>query len=226
MGRHDWYRRSTWTADDQREFRERLVRSRSNFHKSQYLRIQALSLARAAPPWLTAALELLEEFLRDYPEQTTQLAEVHAQRGACYVELGLHGEAITAFRESLAVERQFPNVKSDAYLEYAELVLALERRDLYEDALTELLERTSGEPFPVQRYRSGAATAFLCDALGRHGDAKAAATRAIAAAGETESPFPYHRQLGVVKDTNGDVQARLWRLAGTAGRSTNGSTAR
>ena len=215
MGRHDWYRLSTWTDEDRRNFRARLERSRGASSRSQYLRIQALHLAEATPPCLEGALELLDEFLRDYPTEATQLSQAHAQRGSCLARLGRHDEALAAFQSSLAAERRFPYSKCDAYLDYADLVVQAQRTELYKDALAEINKREPGGPFPIQQYRIGVAKAFLCEALGRMAEARDAALRAIAASGETQSPFQYHRDLGIVTQIDDGVQARLWRLAGT-----------
>ena len=139
---------------------------------------------------------------------------VHGQRGSCFAGLGQYEQALAALRESLAVERRFPNVKTDAYLDFAELVLELKRRDLYDEAVAELGTREADAVFPIQQYRLAASIAFLSEALGRLEIAREAAVRAIDAASKTESPFRYHRRLGLVGEVNEDIQARLWRLAG------------
>jgi hypothetical protein len=41
MSKTEWFRRTTWTPEDEASFRARLKRSRGSFHKAQYLRIQA-----------------------------------------------------------------------------------------------------------------------------------------------------------------------------------------
>jgi len=214
MRNQEWFRRRTWTDKDRQEFWSRLRRSRTRFHKAQYLRIQALHLETDAdPPALDAALELLDTMLRDYPEEF-EIAAAHKQRGSCLAKLGRRDEALNAFHAALDAESRFPGVQGLAYLDYAETVLQAERSDLYEDALSQLARRADKEPFPNLQYRSGVAAAFLCERLGRTDEARAAATRALTAAAKTESPFRYHRKLGLVRGTDADVQARLWRLAG------------
>ena len=69
MGRHDWYRRTTWSQTDREAFHARLKRSRSEEGKAQYLRIQALHLQETGDPErIAAAVELLDELLAKYPD--------------------------------------------------------------------------------------------------------------------------------------------------------------
>ena len=66
MSSDDWYRRTTWTDTDRSEFHARLKRSSGDFHKAQYLRIQAHYLANAN---LTqGAVELLDQLIADFPD--------------------------------------------------------------------------------------------------------------------------------------------------------------
>ena len=46
MSKDDWFRRTTWSDEDERAFFARLVRSRGIFRKAQYLRIQAVTLRK------------------------------------------------------------------------------------------------------------------------------------------------------------------------------------
>ena len=90
----DWFRRTTWSPDDEREFFARLGRSRGPERKAQYLRIQASHLATAAPPLHGPALALLDRLLAEYPGDL-MLAQVHAQPGASHAAFGL-GESPAA----------------------------------------------------------------------------------------------------------------------------------
>jgi len=172
MAKSEWFRRITWTDEDRREFTARLGRSRSTFHKAQYLRIQALHLERDAdPPRPDAALELLDQLLHNYPEPF-ELAAALEQRARCLRQLGHSAEALNACCQALEMERRYPNVRGTAYLEYAELVLELQRSDLYEEAVVLLVERSAEEPFPFLQYRSRVARAFLCERLGREVEAR------------------------------------------------------
>jgi tetratricopeptide (TPR) repeat protein len=122
--------------------------------------------------------------------------------------------ALESLRRALDAEREYPSAQGTAYLDYAELVLRLQRTDLYEDALSHLDFRSNTKPLPIVQYRSGAAAAFLCEHSGRLEHARTAAMRALVAAAKTDAPFRYHRRIGLVGRTDSDELERLWRLAG------------
>ncbi len=212
MGKVDWYRRSTWTPDDQADFHSRLRRSRTDFHKAQYLRLQALALQEVGTePMMTAALGLLDQLVRGCPDPS-QLASAHQQRAGCLTDLGRYEEALISYREAFEIERQAPNWKTEAYLDFGELVLGLKRKDLYREAVAVLDEFGGAESFPASEYRHATIRALTCDASGDITGARWHARRALEAAGKTESPFRYHRKLGLVRFVDPEVMDRLREL--------------
>jgi len=101
MSKVEWFRRTTWTAADAADFAAHLKRSRSDFHKAQYLHIQAGHLHAVGVPELTAvALGLLDQLVTDWPSES-QLSIAHAQRAQCLVDLGRSAEALDAYRAAL-----------------------------------------------------------------------------------------------------------------------------
>jgi hypothetical protein len=209
----EWFRRTSWTPTDATEFMARLKRSRTAFHKAQYLRIQALHLQEGDPPLHEAALGLLDMLLRDYPDRS-QIGAAHEHRARSLAALGRGVDALDELRLAMQAERAHPGIQGHAYLEFAELVLTLRREDLFSEALSLLGAQRSAELFPFVRYRKSAAAAFLCEELGLDGESRAHATEALAAAAKTASPFRHHQSLGLVTATDADVQGHLWRLAG------------
>jgi tetratricopeptide (TPR) repeat protein len=214
MGRRDdWFRRETWTADDKDQFFKRLARSRGTLHKAQYLRIQALHLeGTGAKALVDEALGLLNLILSQYPEPV-QLAMVHSQRATCLRTLGRVDESMAAFRDALAQQRSTRGVTTDAYIDYAQLILDLDRSDLFPEALSVLDEFGGDELFPIHRYRSGMIRAFIYESQGDLSKAALFARAALGASSETESVFRYHRDLGVVREIDAEVQRHLWELA-------------
>jgi tetratricopeptide (TPR) repeat protein len=209
----EWYRRRTWTKDDQADFEARLARARKQ-NRAQYLRIQASHLMEAANPKLTsAALELLNRMLTEYPTDI-QVAQAHTQRAECHLRLGEAEKAIEALRSALAREREFPNVRTNAWLDFGWLVIDRGLRELYDEALEVLTEFEDTMPFPVQRYQFHAIRALVAAERGALADAREEAKQALAAGRATHSGFRYHPTLGLVRDTDSDIHSRLKALAG------------
>ena len=81
--KEEWFRRTSWGRDAKEAFCARFKRSRSTFHKAQYLRIQALHLQETRQqPLVEAALDLLAELQTNHPDPS-QLAQAHHQRAQC-----------------------------------------------------------------------------------------------------------------------------------------------
>jgi len=209
LGKVEWYRRSTWTAEDRADFHARLKRSRGTFHKAQYLRLQALALQEVGTePLLLAALGLLDHLEREYPEPS-QLAAACHQRAECLADLGRYSEALAAYQASFEAQRQAPHFKTEAYLDFGELVLGLKRQDLYPQAVALLNEFGGDELFPASQYRHATIRALTYEAVGDRRRAREHAERALAAAAKQESPFARHRKLGLVRFVDPEVIARL-----------------
>lgn len=195
-----------------------MSRARSSSNKAQYLRIQAIHLKDGGTPeLLRAALELLDQLLKEFP-QRTELAIAHMTRAECLTGLNRTDEALDAYRKALSAQRAFPNAGTNAYLGFGELVLALQRADLYREALDAIEELGADNPFPVLQYRAAAISAWISEARGDLAAARKFAETALAAASKTESPFRYHRNLGLVGALEPKIEAGLRRLAeGTFG---------
>jgi tetratricopeptide (TPR) repeat protein len=215
MGREDWYRKKTWTPQDREDFWMRLKRSRSAFNKAQYTRIQSVELlATKKPELVEPALELLDTVLRDWPDETSQLASTHQHRAECLVLLGRADEAVAEYRKVFEQQRRIPSWRTGAHLDFAWLVARKNIVELYDEALSALREFGGNEMFPFQIYIAAAAYALIAD---QRGDAEGARSWAMVALGEaakTHTGFRYHPTLGLVdKPPDEEVHLRLKHLA-------------
>lgn len=206
MAADDWYRNRVWDADVEAGFRERLRRARD---KAQYLRIQASCLARSHPK---AALGLLDEYFA--LGEHFDIAQAHVDRAQALTALGDIEGAFSSCEAALERERMFPSSKTQAYLDFACLVVEAGVERLYARALDVLDSHRDRPVFPADRYRANGARALLLEQLGRLQEARAAAGLAMAAAGETESGFRHHRHLGLVQGTDEAFARRVAALAG------------
>jgi tetratricopeptide (TPR) repeat protein len=201
VARHDWYRNSSWNADIESDFRQRLHRARD---KSQYLRIQASHLAASHPQ---VALSLLDQYftLGDRVDK----AQAHVDRARAFVALDDVDAAISSYEEALVREKEFPGRKTQAYLDYVCLVTNVRATHLYVRAMEVLDAHRKRPMFPVDRYRANGARAILLQELGRTDEARSFADLAMAAAREVESGFRYHQHLGLVKSTGDEFGRRV-----------------
>ena len=198
-----WFRKSSWSAEDERDFRTRLSRARD---RSQYLRIQAdelLGKGLAAP-----ALQLFDELLASDPDSIF-LTMIQTDRARALVSLKRPVEAVQAFRLAVAAARARPNVRGYAALEFAEFAVAARRADLYSEVTLALDQEPADNPFPAVQFRESTVRAFVAEEQGDHVAARSHAERALAALAATKAPFPRHPGLGLVSSVAPAVEARL-----------------
>ena len=211
MAKPEWFRRTTWSPQDQEEFQQRLMRSRSTFHKAQYLRIQALHLAEVGTaPLLEAAIALLNQLITQFPDPG-ELPSAHQQRARCLSDLGRHREALEAYEAAIVAQRAEPNVHSGIPVEYAELVVTLRRTDLYArvEGLLDEFPQAPGPQFPVGDYSHSVVRAFLAAEREEWTKVRDYAKKALAAAAKTQAPFRHHRKVGLVSFVDPEVLAQL-----------------
>jgi predicted Zn-dependent protease len=206
----EWYRKTTWSKEDERDFRARLKRARSH-KRPQYLRVQAVHLLEAGMP--EPALQLLDEVLETAPEDTF-VTWIHEHRAQTLIDLGRANEAISAYRAALESQRARPNVVGQAALSFAELVVAIKRQDLFDEVLKALEQSHSESPFPAIQYREGAVRALIADLQGDERTARSEAQRALEVAAISEAPFRRHPGLGLVRGVDPLVHTQLLKLAG------------
>ena len=67
---NEWYRKQTWTKEDEEDFFQHLKRARGEFHKAQYLKIQAVTLYETRyEPYYDVSLALLDQYFHDFPDE-------------------------------------------------------------------------------------------------------------------------------------------------------------
>ena len=205
MARDDWYRNTTWNETIEADFQQHLRRARD---KSQYIRIQASYLADRYPD---IALGLLDQFFA--LGEHFDIAQAHVDRARALRALNQVEGALASYESALQREQQHPNLKTQAYLDFACLVADARLERMYARGVEVLDAHHTRPMFPVDRYRASGARALLLHALGHEEEARAAAVIAVAAANEVQSGFRYHQQLGLVKDADDDFGKRVAALA-------------
>lgn len=206
MPTDDWFRNDEWNPALEARFFEKLDRARD---KAQYLRIQAGYLVKRSPK---TALALLDKYfeLGDHFDW----AQAFLDQSDAYRSLGQLRDAIHSLQKALEREREFPNLRTQAWSQYVVLV-ATERYDqLYDDALRVLEEhKPDATSFPIDDFLWNAAYALITEAQGQHRTAKQYAIKALESAGLTDSGFRYHPKAGLVGTQYDSLKGRMDRLA-------------
>jgi tetratricopeptide (TPR) repeat protein len=209
MGRHDWYRKVSWSQDDRADFFSRLARSRSG--RAQYLLIQAQHLFSAGI--VAPALQLVEQYLSEFP--ATDMFHVGAllQKAQCLEGLDRIDEAEAAYLATLAQQRGIQNYVTLVYIDFPWFAVKYGRRHLYSDALAALDAGASHLIFPILQYKSGAVRALIAAEQGDFGAANRYAAEALKAAAARHSGFSYHPDVGLFREPDRLIHDRVTQLA-------------
>ena len=208
MGRDDWFRRTTWTEQDQRDFFERNARGRGADRKAQYIRIQAVTLLKTGRPELIrSALILFELMLKDYPD-ALDVAPALTGAGECNELLGAVDSAIAYYRRALDRERARPGWRTGAAYRLAKLAVESKNWPACAEAI-EAMESHGDPVFPSQAYYRHGATAALMDSRGDPATARQFAVMALEASAVRATALGYGRgHLGTVQN----IDTRFHRL--------------
>lgn len=200
----DWYRKKTWTKTDEEEYFAKLGRARKD-GRAQYLRIQAFELIETKEKdLLTIAETLLTKILTEYPENNFEKSSTYNHLGEIYKIRGDYENALIYFKKSLDFEKEYPNVITNSYLDFAETVVRAEKTELYnkvEKLLTEKINEDNLK-FPIQNYIMYSVMSIISEHKGDFEQSKKYADLAENnATTQTNSIWNVRKQkLGVVKD--------------------------
>ena len=134
----EWFPNSEWNPSFEAIFNEKLSRAR---RKSQYLRIQACYLAKNHPQ---AALALLDRYFS--LSEDFDFAQAFLDQATAYP--ARFDDALRSLENDLNREREFPNLKTNAWSEFAMLVATMNIK-------SQFTQGTSGEAgYERQRRRA------------------------------------------------------------------------
>lgn len=196
----DWYRKTTWTKDDEEDFFQRLRRSRE-YNKPQYLRIQAVTLIETLQLELLEVAEvLLNKVLDDYPENNLDRGHAFYSLGDIYRLNKSYVKAIDYYKQAFDFEKIFPNVRTMAYLNYSELIIKTGQVNLYNVVEDILNPKLSNLTFPIEKYKVYSILSIINKQNKNLKQAKEYAMLAEQFANKETSGLRYHKYLGVVKE--------------------------
>jgi tetratricopeptide (TPR) repeat protein len=211
---NDWFRKTSWSKEDEADFSARLKRSRSH-NRAQYIRIQAITLYETSPDFDDLAINLLDLVLRDYPD-SADVVSAFEWKGKCYERRGRVVDAINCYRLSVERMRQRPSWQTWAWLDMVWLIAREAKHENYNEAwnlIQEFAEKSSVR-FPVVIYKLQGSKALILAAEGKAEMAAEAAREALSAAQEQVSGLPRHPTTGLVTDTAASIEGQLRRIVG------------
>jgi len=181
----DWYRNKNWNASIEEHFYSKLKRARTQ--RDQYLVIQALTLADNHPE---VSLRLVNEYFESRKDKFDDVRALLAKATAFRALNDLDG-CISAFKEVLGREREFPNHQTGVYLDYPYLVATRKIENEYANALDVLNEHVDRLTFPLDHYKWHASKALISSDGSE-------AKKALEAAKVKRSGFRFHQDVGLV----------------------------
>jgi hypothetical protein len=214
MTQSDWYRQTEWTSSVEKEFECRLARSRGQ--RSEYLRIQALTLAEQNVSELASvAINLAKRQLELSPEGISA-AQMWATIAKASTQLDRHNDTVEAYRHSVRLEARRPNVRGYHYIDFAWYAATNSAVEIYPEVLAAIEEIMQEQDlvFPLIQYRFFGALALMAADSGDTSKAQRMALNAISAANKERGPFWRRPFLGLIKGNVDVLRSRLERLAG------------
>ena len=181
-------------------FYSKLKRARTQ--RDQYLVIQALTLADGHPE---ISLRLVREYFESRTDQFDDVRALLAKANACKALNDLDG-CISAFKEVLVREREFPNHQTGAYLDYPYLVATKKMENEYGNALEVLKEHVDRLTFPLDHYMWHASKALI------NSDGSEA-KKALEAAKVKKSGFRFHQDVGLVGKEHEKIIKHLCKIS-------------
>jgi len=194
----DWYRRKSWSKTDEEEFFAKLSRARKD-GRAQYLKIQAIELVDTKKPkLLQVAKELLSKVLNEYPDDNFNKGAVYHTFGNIFQLENNIEKALEYFKNAVDFEKTYPNVITQSYLDYAEIVVKNQYKDLYPVAEEMLENKISGLLFPNEKYIAFSLLAIINFYNSKAEIGKKYAEMANENANAETSGLRYHKYLGIV----------------------------
>ena len=163
----DWFRKQTWTEQDENDFYAHLARSRSEYHKSQYLRIQAITFYELHDEkYYDVILSLLDKYFNDFPNEQFFRCECLHLYGRVFYDREQLDKAFEYYQKAAYQELKHTGVISGAWLDYAQIIIQLEREDYYDEAIKIIQSYYDSRIFPIEIYRSNAILAVIYNYFG------------------------------------------------------------
>lgn len=138
--------------------------------------------------------------LAEYPDDDFEKGSALHTLGDIYKLNDNYELAIDFYKQALDFEAIYPNVITQAYLDYSELVIKTGKENLFDELEKLLLDRYSELTFPIEKYKVNSILSIINAKKGRQEQAEKYADIAEQFATAEISGFRYHKYLGIVKE--------------------------
>ncbi|WP_367768769.1 hypothetical protein AB3G33_09825 [Flavobacterium sp. WC2421] len=208
----DWYRRKTWTENDEIEFYAKLNRARKD-GRAQYLKIQAIELIETKKENLIDVAEsLLNKYLYEFPEDNFNRSSCLGKLGEIYLLRNSPIKALENFKKAIEFEKIYPNVITQATIKFSEIVIEnnIEAEYKYvEEILMNKINSENGLTFNNEKYTVYSILSIINKENGNNKIAKEYAEIAEQSANLESSGFTYHKKLGIVTKRNSILDEKV-----------------
>ncbi len=196
----DWFRKKSWTENDEEEFFKKLNRARKG-GRAQYLRIQAIELIVTKDKSLLEVAEnLLNKILIEFPKNESERGLTLCHLGEIYKQREDIEKSIQYYKQAIDFEEEFPGVQTEAYLIFSELIVKMNKLEYFTLVESIILKRFPNMLFPIEKYKAYSILAIVSYHKKDFEKAEYYSSLAEQSASLDTSGLRYHKNLGVVNE--------------------------
>jgi hypothetical protein len=196
----DWYRQKSWSKADEEYFFTKLGRARK-YGRAQYLKIQAIELVETKnEKLLDVAESLINKLFFEYPDDRSNRPDALVALGNIYQLRNDENKAIDYYKQAIDFEVIYPQVRTQAYIYFSELVIKQKEVKLYDIVEKILLEKIPDVLFPIEKYKGYSILSIISNHKHNIPEAEHYKVLAEQNANKDTSGLRYHKYLGIVKD--------------------------
>lgn len=199
MKNNKWYENEEWNSKIAENFEKRLSRSKSNYNKAQYIRLQAGSLSLN---YMDIKKELLNRVINEYAEEDFQVKMAMEDLTEIYIKEGSFDKALEVSDLLWLDDTQMKKLKkggvySNGDIKLIKLILILGKKNRYPEAYKLAKEHDIDlDFFKYNKYEFTYYAAWLCKEMGKIDEAKRYAKMALEFAIDKRPDAPKHGDLG------------------------------
>lgn len=205
----EWYRRKTWSENDEIEYFSKLSRARKD-GRAQYLKIQAIELIETGEPkLLNVAESLLNKYLSEFSEDNFNRSSSLENLGNIYLFRNDYLKAIEYYKKAIEFEKEYPNVLTQSYLKFSEIIIKNELKENYNYVEEILLSRLDRLSFNIEKYKVFSILSIINKNKGNIELAREYAKIAEENANLDNSGFTYHKNIGIVTERDSVLDSKM-----------------